>query len=143
MRQTGYQYRILKMAVVIAITIAMITGCHKKETSFKIEEKSYATDIIMIYNNLDQYMGKKINLQGYLYEDSSTDTPVYYVVRDMYGFSCGDVRDVFGFEIRTDIELPEEEKWLDLTGYLETYTKEGHEVVFLNVIEFSVIQEPS
>ena len=143
MQQKGYQFRMFKLALVFAITISMITGCHEKETTFKIEEKSFATDIIMIYNNLDQYMGKKINLQGYLYEDSSTDNPVYYVVRDMYGFSCGDVRDVFGFEIRTDIELPEEEKWLDLTGYLETYTKEGHEVVFLNVIEFSVIQEPS
>lgn len=143
MQQKGYQFRMFKLALVFAITISMITGCHEKETIFKIEEKSFATDIIMIYNNLDQYRGKKINLQGYLYEDSSTDTSIYYVVRDMYGFSCGDVRDVFGFEIKTDIELPEEEKWLDLTGYLETYTKDGREVVFLNVIEFSVIQEPS
>lgn len=91
-----------------------------------ITEKMYVTYINDIFTNADEYMGKKIKLEGMFTSayDEITGLTYYFVYRTGPG-CCGNDGDMCGFEFTTTDPLPEEKDWIEVIGTLDSYEENG------------------
>ncbi|KUO72494.1 MAG: hypothetical protein APF77_11960 [Clostridia bacterium BRH_c25] len=110
-----------------------------EEEIVEIKEKMFITQINDIYLNPDDYMGKKIKLEGFHTIVEVDGETVHGVIRNGPG-CCGN-DGVAGFEFVWDGEYPKDNDWLSVTGYLEIVNEDGIDYMHLNATELEVLAE--
>lgn len=108
------------------------------EKVIEIKERVFVALINEIYLNAEDYVGKKIRLQGVfeIFKDDETGETFYSVTRRGPGCCGSDLNP--GFEVVWDKKYPEPDVWVDVTGKLEIY---DGDYVRLRVTEMSVLPE--
>lgn len=85
-----------------------------------------------IYINLDEYIGKTIKMQGFVYTYENGNGEVCYgVVRNTPG--CCGADGLAGLDIRYNGEYPEVKKWVEVVGVIGTDTVWGSTIPIINV----------
>ncbi|MDO4559480.1 MAG: hypothetical protein Q4C86_00905 [bacterium] len=94
------------------------------EKTIEIKERVFVSLINEIYLNAEDYIGKKIRLQGVFekFTDDETKETFYSVTRQGPGCCGADLNP--GFEVVWDKKYPASGLWVDATGVLEVYEKE-------------------
>ncbi|MGN0882716.1 TIGR03943 family putative permease subunit [Cloacibacillus porcorum] len=94
------------------------------EKVIEIKERVFVSLTNEIYLNAEDYIGKKIRLQGIFekYTDDETGETFYSVTRRGPGCCGSDLNP--GFEVKWDKPYPRPGVWVDATGVLELYEKE-------------------
>lgn len=85
----------------------------------EIKEKMFISQIDDININLEEYVDSTIKLEGYIYnyKDETDDKEYHYVLRNTPG--CCGTDGQTGFEIRGNIDFPEDDEWVEVTGVLK------------------------
>lgn len=83
----------------------------------EVDERIFITEVSYIKNHPDEYLGKKIKLQGYYYLDRENEEVINCVVRNAENYSGQN--GIVGFEFTYDGELPKENDWIEVVGVLE------------------------
>lgn len=108
----------------------------------EIRERMFVTQIMDVYYNTEDYLGKQLKWEGIYVEDTDTQTGEVYssVIRYSPG-CCGD-DGVAGFEVL----LPENQKpaiddWVEVTGTLTTIEADGYQYLAVEVTNIQVLAE--
>jgi len=147
--------------VLIAITASFITiSCsrtkNKMEDSDEIEpasskdvieikEKMFISQVNDVYLNKDDYLGKKIKLEGLFKTEQVDDNKKYcFVLR--YGPGCCGYDGNVGFEVAWDKDkkkpYPGEDSWVEATGELKTYEEDGYtDYLYLDLVSLNVLDK--
>jgi len=98
----------------------------------EITEKMYVSYINEIYTNPEDYISKKIKLEGMYMsgEDEQNGNTYYFVYRRGPG-CCNNDGSMCGFEFTTDESLPQENDWIEVVGTLEQYQEDGIDYLHL------------
>lgn len=109
-----------------------------------IKEKMFIGQMNDIFINFDNYKGKMIRLQGfiYTYTDETTGQKYYHVMRRSPG-CCGN-DGVVAIQIIWDEEnpdYPQENEWVEVVGVLESIEVPIGESPVLKVKQLTVMQE--
>lgn len=103
-----------------------------------ITEDMYVTWVNEIYLNTDDYIGKKIKIEGmyssYFIEEEDT---TYNLVYRIGPGCCGNDGDMCGFEFESDEELPKENEWIKVEGTLGYYEVLGEK--YLTIKDAKII----
>lgn len=110
----------------------------------EIKEKLFIAQTNDVYINTDEYLGKRIKLEGmfFSYEYPPTEERIKLVIR--YGPGCCGDDGNAGFEVYLDddaIALPEDNAWVEVIGELEWFQRENTWSIRLNVSHLEVKQE--
>lgn len=114
----------------------------EEEDILEITEKMYVAYINEIYMNTENYLGKKIKLEGMFtsaYEESTGQT-YYFVYRTGPG-CCGNDGSMCGFEFTTSDAIPQENDWLEVVGTLDAYEQNGYTYLTLRDSKVTVKTE--
>ena len=114
-----------KMRIVLIITLLMLlplmSGCGSEDNDVvEILERFFVRQMMDITQNLDNYTGRTIQLEGMFWSAHNhyTDESFYFVVRFLSG-CCGGGGTV-GFEVDLGYLLPlPDDTWVEVTGVLE------------------------
>ncbi len=106
----------------------------------EIRERMFITQINEIFLNLENYKGKQIKLEGFMYISQDQGKTYNYVVRNSPG-CCGN-DGLAGFEFIWDGDMPKENQWLEVVGVLDLIKEEdGLEYPVLRLNKLEVKQE--
>lgn len=108
----------------------------------EIREKMFVTQILDVYYNTEDYMGKQLKWQGIYVEDTDLETNEVYssVIRYSPG-CCGD-DGVAGFEILlSDEKKPSVNDWVEVTGTLTKIESGGYEYLAVEVTDILIMEE--
>jgi len=142
----------LKKLIPLLALILLFTGCNTEEVSLKdnqdnkvqeevevleeiedvyISEETFVAQVNEIYMNKKDYLGKRINYEGYLfsYQPPEPYDMRFFVVRNGPGCCADD--STIGFEIQWDGDMPLDDEWCSVSGILEKYKDDG--LVYLRV----------
>ncbi|MGL5315160.1 MAG: TIGR03943 family putative permease subunit [Peptostreptococcaceae bacterium] len=107
-----------------------------------ITEDMYLTWVNEIYVNTDDYIGKKIKIEGmyssYFIEEEDT---TYNLVYRVGPGCCGDDGDMCGFEFESDEALPNENEWIEVEGTLGYYEVLGEKYLTIRDAKFTIKEE--
>ncbi len=94
-----------------------------------------------VFYNLNEYIGKKIKMQGliYYYEEEETGKKCYAVVRNTPG-CCGN-DGLAGLDIRYEGEYPEENTWVEVEGIMKEDTISGQKIPAIQVTSLKEVEE--
>ena len=111
----------------------------KEDEIVKIEEKRFVTKINGIYIDSKDYIGKTLQYEGFfnIATDELAGETVYSVIR--YGPGCCGTDGNPGFEVWLEGEVPKQGDWVEVTGILGEYPKDGYLCLFLAVEEIRVL----
>jgi uncharacterized membrane protein YcgQ (UPF0703/DUF1980 family) len=130
-------------AIIPALVILLcVTSCTKKENTdiVKIGEKMFIAQVNDIYLNADDYLGKKIKLEG-IFKQSTGEEPYYFVIR--YGPGCCGNDGLVGFEVAWDKEkaqvYPADDSWVEAEGVLKSYEEEGYQLSYIDLTSLNVL----
>ncbi len=114
---------------------------NKDSDIVEIKEKMFITQIYDIYLNTDDYMDKKIQLEGFYDEsyDEQTMKTYKYIIRKSPG-CCGN-DGVAGFEFIWDGECPKANDWLKIIGIIEIVKENGNEYLHLKADTLEVLEK--
>ncbi len=120
----------------LALMIVFLVGCSNNTSVEEIDSNSdtivisedmYVTWINEIYVNYQDYIGKKIKLEGmYTNYYSMQDDETYNMVYRVGPGCCGNDGNMAGFKFECAGELPKENDWIEVEGVLDTY--EAYEI---------------
>ena len=108
----------------------------------EIKEKMFIQQVDDIFLNLDNYEGKTVKLQGFMYsfDDEYAQKTFHYVIRKTPG-CCGD-DGMSGFEINWDKEYPAENEWVEATGIIKKVDEDFYGTVpVLEITKLEVMKE--
>ncbi len=124
--------------------VAEVEVEEEKETiddgRIKIKEKMFLAQIDDIYINFQDYLGKEIFYEGFMFysKEEELNKTYYYVVRNGPG-CCGNDT-LIGFEIYWTGEIPEENEWVEVSGTLEEYEEDDMTYLRLNLRSIVVLE---
>jgi uncharacterized membrane protein YcgQ (UPF0703/DUF1980 family) len=111
----------------------------------EIKEKLFIAQTNDIYLNPEEYMGRRIKLQGMFKTDYYTgnDEPYCFVLR--YGPGCCGYDGTAGFEIKwrdgNGQAFPAEDDWVEAVGVLDSYDEDGYPYIYLALTSLTVMDE--
>jgi uncharacterized membrane protein YcgQ (UPF0703/DUF1980 family) len=110
----------------------------------EIKEKLFIAQTNDIYLNPDEYMGRRIKLQGMFKTDYYTGSaePYCFVLR--YGPGCCGYDGTAGFEVKWDGNgpaFPDEDDWVEAVGVLDSYYEDGYPYIYLSLTSLTVMDE--
>jgi uncharacterized membrane protein YcgQ (UPF0703/DUF1980 family) len=111
----------------------------------EIKEKLFIAQTNDIYLNPDEYMGRRIKLQGMFKTDYYTGSvePYCFVLR--YGPGCCSYDGTAGFEIKwpdnNGTPYPAEDDWVEAVGVLDSYEEDGYPYIYLALTSLTVMDE--
>ncbi len=122
-----------------ALAVLAMSACAAREV-VEIKESIFLTQVVDIYRNPKEYLGKELRLEGlYMIEEKDGEQKAYV---QRYGPSCcTPEKGRPGFEIAWKGEAPEASQWVAVRGVLEQYKKDGEQRLRLNVSELAVKEE--
>ena len=108
------------MLVAILASAFLMTACEGDDGGVvRIRERMFATQVMHIYANFGDYLGRDIQLEG-LFLKQYWDELFYFVLRFMPDDCCGGA---IGFEVKwpdgSTEEIPEDGAWVQATGRLQ------------------------
>ena len=135
---------------VFAICILIMTGCTSSseevdtdKVDLNITEKMYVTYINEIYTNTDEYLGKRLKLEGMFLSEyiPAYNETYYYVYRQGPG-CCGNDGSMCGFEFTSkDGKYPNDNDWIEVVGELNKYYEDGYEYLTIKADSVKVMDE--
>jgi uncharacterized membrane protein YcgQ (UPF0703/DUF1980 family) len=146
MRKTQFSCKNLLIAAIIPALVILlcVTSCKKRENTDIVEigEKMFIAQVNDIYLNADDYLGKKIKLEG-IFKQSTGEEPYCFVIRYGPGGCCGMDANV-GFEVAWAKEnakpYPVVDSWVEATGVLKTYEEDGYaNYLYLDLSSLNVL----
>jgi uncharacterized membrane protein YcgQ (UPF0703/DUF1980 family) len=111
----------------------------------EIKEKLFIAQTNDIYLNPEEYMGRRIKLEGLFKTDYYTgnDEPYCFVLR--YGPGCCGYDGTAGFEVKWPDGLvagrPDEDDWVEAVGVLDSYDEDGYPYIYLSLTSLTVMNE--
>ncbi|MDR0383155.1 MAG: hypothetical protein LBH50_04130 [Spirochaetaceae bacterium] len=110
----------------------------------EIKEKLFIAQTNDIYLNPEEYMGRRIKLQGMFKTDYYTgnEEPYCFVLR--YGPGCCGYDGTAGFEVKwadDDRVYPAEDDWVEAVGVLDSYDEDGYPYIYLSLSSLTVMDE--
>jgi len=120
-----------------------------RQTSTKdvieIKEKMFISQVNDVYLNKNDYLGKKIKLEGLFFTEQGNNNKSYcFVLR--FGPGCCGYDGNVGFEVAWDKDknkqYPGNNSWVEATGELKTYEEDGYdEFLYLDLISLNVLDK--
>jgi len=109
-----------------------------------IKEKMFISQVNDVYVNKDDYLGKKIKLEGIFLTEQGDDKTYCFVLR--YGPGCCGYDGNVGFEVAWDKKknkrYPVDNSWVEATGELKTYEEDGYtDYLYLDLISLNVLSK--
>ena len=127
-------------AAMMAVVAVLAMGACAKREVVEIKENIFMTQIVDIYRNPKEYIGKELHLEGLYVVEEKDGAQTAYVRR--YGPSCCvPEKGTPGFELAYAGEAPGTSEWVEVRGVLQQYKKEGEQRLRLKVSELTVKQE--
>ena len=128
------------LAVFLAMLTALLLGACAAREVVEIKENLYLTQVVDIYRNPGDYLGKELHLEGLYVVEEKDGEETAYVRR--YGPSCcTPEKGRPGFEILWQGAAPASSQWVEVRGVLEQYRKDGEQRLRLRVKELSAKEE--
>ncbi|MBQ9298417.1 MAG: hypothetical protein IJ223_05275 [Clostridia bacterium] len=109
----------------------------KEKTTQKASDMIVITDRFFIeatndvFYNMNDYLGKKIKMEGLIYTYGDENEIYYAVVRNTPG-CCGS-DGLAGLDIRYEGEYPKENKWVEVIGVVDKEVVFGDEIPVIKV----------
>lgn len=138
----------MKKYFILIFIIFIFFGCAKSQKDndeiFEIRERMFLGQVNDIYLNSQDYLGRKIKLEGIFMDgvDEITNEPFYFVIRYGPGGCCG-IDGLVGFEVAwaedNNQVYPESEEWVEAMGELKTYVMDGYELLYLDLHSLTVL----
>ena len=115
-----------------------------KKDVVEIKEKMFISQVNDVYLNKEDYLGKKIKLEGLFKMEQGYDKSYCYVLR--YGPGCCGYDGNVGFEVSWNKDkekpYPGEDSWVEATGELKTYDEDGYaEFLYLDLVSLNVLDK--
>mgnify|MGYP003025497011 FL=1 len=113
-----------------------------QKDAFKIATKNYTNVLKSVHDNIDTYVGKKINFVGYVYRVSDLKNSQFVLARDMI-ISSNRQYVVVGF--LCDYALAKDFKdgtWVEMTGKITKGDYHG-DMPIVEVTELKVVDKPN
>lgn len=107
----------------------------KEEKIHFIREKLFITQINQIYLNIDEFLGKVIELEGFIDTqiNNTTGKEEKFVMR--LGPGCCAFDEFAGFVIKWDKDFPVDKQWVRLKGVLEQEGEGKTRQIYLRILE--------
>jgi len=135
---------------ILIIILFFITACARTDNDnnvdsdvIEIKEKMFISQVNDVYLNAEDYMGKKLKLEGLFmmeYSDIRTE-PYCFVLR--YGPGCCGTDGNVGFEVawteNQKKSYPKKESWVQATGELKTYEENDFKYLYLELSSLDVL----
>ena len=140
-----------KIALAFLLSILFFTGCRSTDDSgiIEIKEDTFLGQINEIVLNNSDYLGKTIELEGFIKRNHWNEQDYYFVIRNTTSCNNGEV----GFEISWDSNLdasghhmderstfPEVNEWVKAVGELRSYDFMGYPFLYLALDELTVLE---
>ena len=110
------------------------------ENMVEITDNYFIEQTNDVYINLDDYIGKTIKMEGFIYSYEDTDGEVCYaVIRNTPG-CCGS-DGLAGLDIRYNGEYPAEDTWVEVVGVMGVDTVFGSETPAIQVATITEKEE--
>jgi len=135
-----------KLAVILTAAAVLLfsASCSKTKGEasgvIEIDEKMFIAQVNDVYLNAEDYLGKKIKLEGVFLQSTGED-PYYFVVR--YGPACCGNDGIVGFEVAWAKEkeqpYPAADSWVEAEGVLKSYEEEGYSLSYIDLSSLNVL----
>jgi len=134
-------------AILIAASVLFLpAGCTKAKgeasDTIEIDEKMFIAQVNDVYLNAEDYLGKKIKLEG-VFLRSTGEEPYYFVVR--YGPNCCGNDGIVGFEVAWAKEkaqpYPAADSWVEAEGVLKSYEEQGYTLSYIDLSSLNVLSK--
>ncbi|MDR1149401.1 MAG: hypothetical protein LBK66_12300 [Spirochaetaceae bacterium] len=110
----------------------------------EIKEKLFIAQTNDIYLNPEDYMGRKIKLEGLFKTDSYVGSDKSYCFVLRYGPGCCGFDGTAGFEVswpKSGNAYPVDNDWVEAVGVLDSYDEDGYPYVYLALESLKVMDE--
>lgn len=117
-------------------------SCIPQNDIVKISPKNYTNILKAVHDNIDNYVGKKINFTGYVYKISDLEDNQFILARNMIissdfnyvivGFLC-ESNDIKNFETGT---------WINITGKITKGNYHG-DMPIIKILEIKACNKPT
>jgi len=130
----------------IIFILFLTISCSKKSNNdevIEIKEKMFISQVNDVYLNTEDYLGKKIKIEGIFTVDNyyTRTEPYRFVLR--YGPGCCGNDGNVGFEVawpkNSKKSYPEEKSWVQAVGELKSYTEEDYQYFYLDLASLDVL----
>ncbi|MDR3356743.1 MAG: hypothetical protein LBO04_06100 [Spirochaetaceae bacterium] len=115
------------------------------KTTLEIKEKLFIAQTNDIYLNPDEYVGRRIKLEGLFKSDKYVGSNQTYRFVLRYGPGCCGYDGTAGFEVNwppdQDTAYPAEDDWVEAVGVLDSYEEDGYPYLYLSLESLTVKDE--
>ncbi|MDR2660209.1 MAG: hypothetical protein LBC27_09545 [Spirochaetaceae bacterium] len=108
----------------------------------EIKEKLFIAQTNDIYLNPDEYMGRKIKLEGLFKTDKYVGVDKSYCFVLRYGPGCCGYDGTAGFEVSwpdSSGGYPKDNDWVEAIGVLDSYDEDGYPYIYLALESLKVM----
>ena len=111
----------------------------------EIKEKLFIAQTNDVYLNTDEYIGRRIKLEGLFKTDSYVGSAWTYRFVLRYGPGCCGYDGTAGFEVSwpegLEAAYPAEDDWVEAVGVLDSYEEDGYPYLYLALESLEVKEE--
>ncbi|MDR2445296.1 MAG: hypothetical protein LBD44_05120 [Spirochaetaceae bacterium] len=113
--------------------------------TLEIKEKLFIAQTNDVYLNPDEYMGRRVSLEGLFKTDSyvGSEQTFRFVLR--YGPGCCGYDGTAGFEVSwpqgQEAEYPVDDDWVEAVGVLDSYEEDGYPYIYLSLESLEIKEE--
>jgi len=134
----------IAVILIAAAVLSLSASCSKQKgeasDTIEIDEKMFIAQVNDVYLNAEDYLGKKIKLEG-IFMQSTGEEPYYFVIR--YGPGCCGNDGLVGFEVAWAKEkeqpYPAADSWVEAEGVLKSYEEEGYTLSYIDLTSLNVL----
>ncbi|MDR0662983.1 MAG: hypothetical protein LBF80_02750, partial [Spirochaetaceae bacterium] len=109
------------------------------------KEKLFIAQTNEVYLNPEDYMGRRIKLEGLFKTDTYTGSSEAYRFVLRYGPGCCGYDGSAGFEVSwpdgKGAAYPAEDDWVEAIGILDSYDEDGYPYIYLALESLNVLDE--
>ncbi|MDR2602589.1 MAG: hypothetical protein LBC53_09110 [Spirochaetaceae bacterium] len=111
-----------------------------EEPAIEIKEKMFIAQTNDVYLNSEEYIGKKVKLEGLFKKEEYNGRSYCFVLR--YGPGCCGNDGNAGFEIAWDSGgsgYPKEDDWVEAAGVFKNYEEDGYPYLYISLSSLNVL----
>jgi len=106
------------LLVLIVAAVTLFSGCSNEDEVEVISERFFAHQVSSILQNINQYAGRTIRMEGMFFSWQELTSAYHFVIR--YLDDCCGGGGSIGFELYMGIFAPfPDDTWVEVTGVLE------------------------
>lgn len=108
-----------------------------------IDDERYNDIMLIIHEDLEPFIGKEVELVGFVYKDEQTAENEFLIAR--FGITCC-VADAFVYGIRSSSEAVanlNEDDWIRAIGTLSSYQLDDWTLPFIQITDLEQIDQPA